>query len=165
MHEGNITVCSRTLESSSKDTDNKDLPSVQNPQSVLLQMAQLPQDEQYFDLRKQVLSLLAAKGKTGNAQVDAKTIAVLQAALTDRDAEIRAQAVFGLSRQDSTDKDHILYEALRDKSADVRLAAVSSADRDDPQSQVMLHEALADSDETVRAAAGYKLGLKVTDTE
>lgn len=149
-----------TLDGSKPDVDSRDSASTQNPQSVLLQMAQLSQDGQYAELRKQALSLLAAQGKTGDPETDAETTAALQAALTDKDADIRAQAVFGLSQQDSPDTNQALQDAIRDKSSDVRLMAVDSAKAENPDGHVLLQQALNDSDETVKAAASFKLGIE-----
>ncbi len=149
-----------TLDGSKPDVDSRDSASTQNPQNVLVQMAQLSQEGQYAELRKQALSILAAQGKTGDPEADAETTAALQAALTDKDAEVRAQAVFGLSQQDSPDTNQTLQDAIRDKSPDVRLMAVDSAKAENPDGQVLLLQALNDSDETVKAAASYKLGIE-----
>jgi hypothetical protein len=149
-----------TLDGSKQGVTSRNSDSIQNPQSVLLQMAQLSQDGQYAELRKQALSLLAAQGKTGDPEADAETTAALQAALTDKDTDIRAQAVFGLTQQESPNSGQVLHDAIQDKNSDVRLMAVDSAKAENPDGQVILQQALNDSDETVKAAASAKLGME-----
>ena len=51
---------------------------------------------------------------------------------------------------------HVLRDALQDGDVSVRLMAVDSAGADEPGT-ALLHEALADEDETVRVAAAIKL--------
>ncbi|NOS75806.1 MAG: HEAT repeat domain-containing protein, partial [Methyloglobulus sp.] len=89
------------------DSDN-------SPSKSLIRMAQIDNDPRFSELRKQALSILAAQGKTGDAETDAEITETLHKALTDEDAEMRAQAVFGLMQHDNTD-DTVLLEALKDK--------------------------------------------------
>lgn len=128
----------------------------ENPTLALILMAQITKDPRFVELRKQALSILAAQGKTGDAETDAEITETLHKALTDEDAEMRAQAVFGLMQHDNTD-DTVLLEALKDKSADVRLMAIDNASAESPQGIAILNEALNDSDEDVRAFAEHKL--------
>jgi hypothetical protein len=78
----------------------------------------------------------------------------LERALSDEDANVRAQAVYGLARQG--DASAVLRTALHDGDASVRLMAVDSADAS-VQGLAVLREALADSDEVVSALAALKL--------
>lgn len=78
---------------------------------------------------------------------------ILEAALSDRNAEVRAQAIFGLARQQDYDASAALQSALHDSDASVRLMAVDNAG----DNLALLQQALSDSDETVRAYAAIKL--------
>jgi hypothetical protein len=140
----------------SKNKQNKAVHSEDNPNRALIRMAQITNDPRFAELRKQALSMLATQGRTGDAETDADITETLHKALTDEDAEMRAQAVFGLMQQDKAD-DSILLDALQDKNADVRLMAVDNANADNPQGRAVLNQALNDSDADVRAFAEHKL--------
>lgn len=99
--------------------------------------------------RAQALSQLAAEPGADDG-VARKT---LESALADQDAEVRAQAVYGLSRLDGPAATAVLQAALHDSDVSVRLMAVDSAGDD----VALLHEALVDSDENVRGAAEAKI--------
>lgn len=141
----------KTINTSGNTSDGDD-----NPNKALIRMAQISNDPRFAELRKQALSILAMQGKSGDAETDSEITETLQKALTDEDAEMRAQAVFGLMQQDEAD-DSVLMDALQDKNADVRLMAVDNADADSPQGKAILNQALNDSDEGVRAFAEHKL--------
>ena len=89
-----------------------------------------------------------ARGKTP-LSVDA----LLQSALQDQSAEVRAQAVAALAKNEGYDKTAVLQSALLDSDASVRLMAVDQAGSQ-PE---LLQQALADNDPTVRAYAAQKL--------
>lgn len=90
-------------------------------------------------------------------RVDAGTLRqTLEAAFADEDAEVRAQAVFGLAQQGGDEAPRWLRAALNDPDESVRLMAVDSAGGD-AQSLALLREALADQDDTVRELAALKL--------
>lgn len=139
-------------------------PTANNPTPdlALLRMAQVTGDPRFTELKKQAIAILAAQGKTGNPALDDEVIDTLQQALTDPDAETRAQAVFGMMNQDSTNTE-VLHDALQDNNPDVRLMAVDSADANNPAAQAILQEALNDRDETVKAAASAKLGIEYSE--
>ncbi len=82
--------------------------------------------------------------------------AALEKALADEDAEVRAQAVYGLSQRGGDGYPDLLRSALSDRDASVRLMAVDSAGSD-ALGLAVLREALADRDETVRVLASAKL--------
>ncbi len=84
---------------------------------------------------------------------DPATYKILESALSDQNAEVRAQAVAGLSKQKGYDVSTVLQSALQDDNVSVRLMAVDNAG-DNP---VLLQQALNDSDETVRTYAAIKL--------
>ena len=48
---------------------------------------------------------------------------------------------------------------MRDADPDVRLMAVDTVHADNWEEQMILQQALNDADETVKAAASYKLGM------
>lgn len=86
----------------------------------------------------------------------ATVLRVLRDALSDASAEVRAQAVYGLSQRAGAETPELLRAALRDRDADVRLMAVDSA-AVDQASLPVFQEALADRDSTVRTLAAEKL--------
>lgn len=148
-----------TPDSSRLNIDQKDSSSMLNPKRILGYISQLSKGNLNALQRKQTLSELAALGKTDAPEIDNEIARILEAALNDESAEIRAQAVFGLTQQDSPNIAEVLLEAIHDQNPDVRLMAVDSAKMSDPQSQAILHEALSDSEENIRAAAMSKLGM------
>jgi len=79
--------------------------------------------------------------------------AVLDRALTDENAAVRAQAVSTLGEFGGENVNAVLQDALRDDSVDVRLMAVSAI-KDNVE---LLQQAANDSDETVRTLATVKL--------
>ena len=98
-----------------------------------------------------------------NPMVDPATLKqALETALADEDGEVRAQAVFGLTRQGGEEAAEVLRAALGDSDADVRLMAVDSAG-DDAAGRALLQQALADSDEIVREFAALKLNSAPSD--
>jgi HEAT repeat protein len=119
-------------------------------------------EEQFAELRKQAISQIAAQGKTGDPAKDDAIVQALENAFQDKDPEVKAQAVFGMANQDVPESTQILAEAIHDQNADVRLMAVDSANANNAEGQAILQQALQDSDENVKAAAGYKLGLDYT---
>ncbi|MGY6215809.1 HEAT repeat domain-containing protein [Methylolobus aquaticus] len=92
--------------------------------------------------------------ETGQGDVELRR--VLEAGLTDKDARVRVQAVYGLAREPSPEALPALREALHDVDPDVRLMAVDSIGADAAM-RPLLEEALGDSDETVRQVAATKL--------
>ena len=69
---------------------------------------------------------------------------------------MRAQALYGLIRQDQENKLPFLEQAMADSSADVRLMAVDNSG-DNPW---ILQQALNDEDSNVRDLAKAKLALE-----
>jgi hypothetical protein len=102
--------------------------------------------------RVSALSRLAALGRAENALV----WKALEAAFSDEDPDVRAQAVHGLSRLGGPAAAAMLQEALHDSEQAVRLMAVSRAGTD-AGGVTLLKDALADSDETVSSFAAMKL--------
>ncbi len=103
------------------------------------------------DVRLRALTTLA-----GSKVLDPAARAAFRAALLDDVAEVRAQAVWALSKAGGPEAFEVLRDALRDRDATVRLMAVDSA-KPDRQGGMLIREVLADSDETVRTAAAVKI--------
>lgn len=99
--------------------------------------------------RAQAVTRLALDGPANDANVTV----TLEAALSDQDPVVRAQAISGLARRDGYQADTVLREALQDRNAEVRLMSVDSAGND----RSVLEAALNDNDETVRQLATMKL--------
>jgi len=99
--------------------------------------------------RADAVALLAAEGPKNDANVNS----ALVSALSDKNADVRAQAVFGLARRESGDAPAALQNAMQDGDVSVRLMAVGNAG----DNAALLQQALDDSDETVRAYAATKL--------
>jgi HEAT repeats len=156
--DGSYATLSCTLDKLAGQSAKAVSEETPDSHAVLVQMAGL-NDEQFSDLRKQAISLLAAQGKTGDSVKDDDTIAALHNAFKDKDPEIKTQAVFGLANQDVPERAQILEEAVSDPNLDVRLMAVDSANADNPADRAILQQALQDSDETIKAAASDKLGI------
>jgi hypothetical protein len=114
--------------------------------SPLLAMAKADDSES----RTNAITALAAQAPVSHSAArDA-----LQAALSDPSAQVRAQAVAGLLKQQDTGASpDVLERALQDSDVSVRLMAVNHADGH----PVLLQDALNDSDETVRACAAARL--------
>lgn len=84
---------------------------------------------------------------------DATAHSLLTAALLDKNAEVRAQAVDALARREGEAATGILLSALQDTDASVRIMAVDNAGNN----KVLLQQALHDSDSTVSNYAATKL--------
>jgi hypothetical protein len=93
-------------------------------------------------------ALLGSKRKE-----DPAVKAVLEKALNDQNAAVRAQAVSTVGQSGGDDAVAVLQDALQDESVDVRLMAVSAI----TDNVELLQQAINDSDETVRALASIKL--------
>ena len=110
----------------------------------LLKMAQSTNPEERAD----AIGALLADGREGDPNVKA----TLEQALTDQDANVRAQAISTLSHREGDIADEI-QQALHDNSPEVRLMAVDSVTND----VALLQQAINDSDESVRILAATKL--------
>jgi hypothetical protein len=99
--------------------------------------------------RADAIGALLAGGREGDPNVKA----VLEQALTDQDANVRAQAVSSLSHREGSGAAGAIQQALHDSSADVRMMAVDGITDDIP----LLQQAVNDSDESIRSLANIKL--------
>lgn len=99
--------------------------------------------------RAEAIGALMAGGRKDDPQVKA----VLLEALTDKDANVRAQAISTLAHREGSGARTAIQEALHDSSVDVRIMAVDGITDD----AAMLQQAVNDSDETVRSLATTKL--------
>ena len=79
--------------------------------------------------------------------------AALEQALTDQDANVRAQAISSLAHREGSGAAAAIQEALHDSAVDVRMMAVDGITDD----IALLQQAINDSDETVRSLAAIKL--------
>ncbi|MGH8606811.1 MAG: HEAT repeat domain-containing protein [Gammaproteobacteria bacterium] len=106
----------------------------------------------HADARLQALSTLAGSSD----RTDPAAQAAFRAALSDDVADVRAQGVWALSKEGGPQAIEVLRDALRDRDATVRLMAVDST-KADREGGMLLEQALADSDETVRTVAALKI--------
>ncbi len=112
----------------------------------LLTMAQDENPKQ----RSTAIATLVNHGSKNNANI----ASVFKQALSDNDANVRALAVHSLAHFESDGVSAELQQALLDDNASVRLMALGSADNNNTD---LLHQALTDTDETVRQMAEAKL--------
>lgn len=103
--------------------------------------------------RIQAVSRLAAERGDDSVAVRA----ALENALSDEEAEVRAQAVYGMAKRGGAEAATVLQAALHDRDSSVRLMAVDSIAATDARSIDLLRQALSDHDETVSALAAMKL--------
>lgn len=99
--------------------------------------------------RANAISRLGMEGEADNDDIR-RTLAF---ALSDHNAEVRAQAVNSLARREGESAGKELQEALLDSDSSVRLMVVDNAGNN----TALLQQALTDSDETVRTYAAMKL--------
>jgi len=111
----------------------------------LLEMAQADDPER----RAEAIATLALHRQASDPAIRN----ALETALTDKSAEVRAQAVSALAKYGDADAAAGLAAALQDNDVSVRLMVVDSADGH----PALLEQALNDSDETVRTYASTKL--------
>jgi HEAT repeats len=96
---------------------------------------------------------------TGGRKGDPDVKAALERALTDEDAEVRAQAISSLSHREGNNAAAAIQQALQDSSEDVRIMAVESIVDD----VALLQQAINDSDDFIRILAETKLELLTRD--
>lgn len=147
------TDCATGQESQLQDElsskpDNSEAEQAEN----LLKMAQSKDASE----RAQGIGGLLAAGEAGDPAIRA----TLEAALTDSNAEVRAQAISSFAQRNEEGTEAALQNALLDESVDVRVMAVDSAG----ENTALLQQALNDKDETVRSLAALKLESLKADT-
>ncbi len=81
---------------------------------------------------------------------------ILQAAILDKDSNVRGQAVYAIAKQGCEDLPLVLEQAMQDSELSVRLMAVDSLGADD-KSIVLLEQAKDDEEEAIRDLVGMKL--------
>lgn len=99
--------------------------------------------------RAQGIGGLLAAGKPGDPTIKA----TLETALSDSNADVRAQAISSFAHRNEEGTETALQTAMQDESVDVRVMAVDSAGNN----TALLQQALHDKDETVRSLAALKL--------
>ncbi len=91
--------------------------------------------------------------------------ALLKEGLHNEDPDVRGQVLFGLASRGGQESYPFLEEGLKDEALGVRVSAVNAINAGEAQGQKLLHQALSDSDATVRSVAQEKLkeaGLAVS---
>ena len=145
----NIALCNGGSDKGSISLSRSDSQTESKPDDTdyLLKIAQTGTAKD----RAEAISSLLSIGR----QNDPKVKAMLEEAVHDKDAEIRAQAVSTLTHRDDYRENaaEIIQEAMHDSSADVRMMAVDGITDD----LDLLEQALNDSDEVIRAFAASKL--------
>lgn len=141
--QGNIDFVNRHPEDA--QTQSASIQNGADQTEKLLAMARSQNPAQRVD----AISALMTEGRAG----DAKVRKALETALSDKNADVRAQAVSSLAHREGEGATVALQQALQDSDASVRLMAVESADND----PALFQQALNDSDETVRTFAAMKL--------
>jgi hypothetical protein len=101
------------------------------------------------DVRAEAIGALMSGGREGDANVKR----VLEEALNDHNARVRAQAISSLAQREGAGATAALQEALHDGDAGVRLMAIDGAG----DNAALLQQAINDEDETVRQLAKSKL--------
>ncbi len=107
------------------------------------------------EMRLQALAALS-QGAQGGESDKATVRSAIDAALTDKDARVRGQALQALANLGEAEAMPKLWQALRDPDPDVRILAIESAGPGE-QGRALLDAALADEDESVRAVARARL--------
>ncbi len=123
----------------------------QEQSDKLLEQAKVKDPEQRYE----AITRLISEG----VKDDPNVRKVLEVALADKEANVRAQAVYALARREGKGAAKELRQAMRDKDANVRLMAVNYAGND----TVLLQQALTDKDLMIHDIALSKLkALKQT---
>lgn len=99
--------------------------------------------------RADAISALLSLQKRGDPDIKA----ILEQALNDQDARVRAQAISTYAHLEGSEASDAIQQAMQDSSTDVRLMAVDGITDD----MALLQEAVNDSDETIRSLARIKL--------
>ena len=142
-------VCATPVEKGSLSLINTDQETESKPDQTgeLVKIAKSGNANE----RAEAIGALLEIGRKGDPQIKG----MLEEAVHDQDANVRAQAVSTLTHLDEF-KDgttEIIKEAMQDSSVDVRLMAVDGITDDID----LLQQAVNDSDETVRSLATLKL--------
>jgi len=136
--------------STNKNREDKNPESGRVDQLLEMSKSQNPQD------RADAIGSLLGESHTDNIAV--KT--AIEQALSDEDANVRAQAISSYTHQESSAAvTQAIREAMNDSSADVRIMAVDSITNDTE----LLQQAVNDSDETIRNLAKIKLEALVSE--
>lgn len=142
-------ACTKTNEKASLSLIDKDQETESKPDQSdeLLKIAK----SNNASARADAIGALLTIGRTNDPQIKA----MLEEAIHDQDANVRAQAVSTLTlREDFRgNATEVIQEAMQDSSAEVRMMAVEGI-RDDIG---LLQQAINDSDEVIRTLATSKL--------
>ncbi len=111
------------------------------------------------EMRLQALSALSS-GAPGSATDTVRSS--IDAALNDKDARVRGEALQALANLGETEAMPHLWQALRDPDPGVRILAIERA-ASGAEGKSLLEAALADEDESVRAVAKARLEPHATE--
>jgi hypothetical protein len=142
-------------------------PQVQattSPQPVLTPKEQAQADQAMQEQSDQLLEQTKAKDPgqraeaitnliSGGVKNDPNIRNALEKAMTDKDANVRTQAITALARRDGEGATDQLRQALKDTDVNVRFMVVDNAGND----ATLLQQALTDKDPMIREYAGKKL--------
>ncbi len=139
--QGSMSL-NRTDQTSEDDSETK---PVQGDELLKMAQSKNPQERAY------AIGALLADARRN----DPKVKAMLEEAVHDKDANVRAQAVSTLTHRDdySENAKEVIQEAMQDSSADVRMMAVDGITDD----VGLLQQAVNDDDEAIRTFATLKL--------
>ena len=107
------------------------------------------------EMRLQALAALS-QGTQGSEAGKAIVQSAIDAALTDKDARVRGQALQALASRGESEAMPHLRQTLRDPDPGVRILAIENAGEGE-EGKALLEEALSDEDEAVRAVARARL--------
>lgn len=151
----NSGVCTVASETGSMTLNSHESESESEPDQTdeLLKIAQSKNAAERAD----AIGALLAIGRKDDPQVKA----MLEEALHDQDANVRAQAISTLTHRGDNKESAAaaIQEAMQDSSVDVRMMAVDAITDD----VAMLQQAVNDSDETIRELALIKLESLTTN--
>ncbi|MGZ8163126.1 MAG: HEAT repeat domain-containing protein [Methylobacter sp.] len=144
---------------------NSGLCSLTGAQQPLVPVGANTQTEPAQDETDRLLKMAASKIPAERAEAVGRLLAegrehdstvreALEAALSDKNAKVRAQALSSLAHREGAGAAAALQEAIHDDDVSVRLTAVDNAGGDPG----LLQQALTDEDASVRELAALRLG-------
>ncbi|NOU23552.1 MAG: HEAT repeat domain-containing protein [Methyloglobulus sp.] len=119
--------------------------ALQEQSDLLLEQAKAKDPDQRAEAITNLIS--------GGMKDDPNVRKILEEALTDKDATIRANAITALAQREGEGAAEQLRQALNDTDVNVRMMVVDNAGND----SVLLQQALADKDPMIRDFAASKL--------
>lgn len=128
-------------------------PEIQTmPEPTAEEQAQLEATLEQASSKNAEERAVALSNLVGGQKDNANIRKVLEEALTDKDANVRTQAIISLMQREGEDAALEVQQALKDKDVNVRIAVLSNVN-----DTATLQQALADSDPMIRDMAASKL--------